>query len=169
MSLENPIQLINCTPEILSYIISGDEVLARELNLTVPKDWSTFGLPAFRYTQSILNNNPASAPWWTYLPILTKSRTLIGSCGYKGAPDDMGVVEIGYEVGKVFRNQGYATTIAGMLVQQAFNDPSVKTIQAHTLAEENASVKVLRKCGFKFMEEIEDEEDGNIWKWIYLP
>ena len=169
MSLENPIQLINCTPEILTHIISGDEVLARELDLNVPKDWSTFGLPAFRYTQSILNNNPAAAPWWTYLPILTASRTLIGSCGYKGLPDEMGIVEIGYEVGKAFRNQGYATTIAQILVKQAFRDPRVKTVQAHTLAEENASVRVLQKSGFKFKEEIEDEEDGKIWKWICLP
>jgi ribosomal-protein-alanine N-acetyltransferase len=39
----------------------------------------------------------------------------------------------------------------------------VKNIIAHTLGEENASTKVLTKCGFRKVEEINDPEDGVIW------
>jgi RimJ/RimL family protein N-acetyltransferase len=51
------------------------------------------------------------------------------------------------------------------LIENAFKDQSVRQILAHTLAEENASCSVLKKCGFIKTGEIEDEEDGLIWRW----
>ena len=48
----------------------------------------------------------------------------------------------------------------------AFKHIEVKVIQAHTLAEENSSVKVLQKCGFKFIGDTIDKEEGPIWKWL---
>jgi hypothetical protein len=36
---------------------------------------------------------------------------------------------------------------------------------AHTLPEENASNKALRRNGFAFAGEVEDPEDGLIWRW----
>ena len=44
-------------------------------------------------------------------------------------------------------------------------DKRVKKIRADTFAEKNASVRVLEKCNFKFIEEYYDEE-GLTWKWI---
>lgn len=41
----------------------------------------------------------------------------------------------------------------------------MKTILAHTLPEENTSVKVLKKCDFKFVKELSDKDDGIIWQW----
>ena len=51
------------------------------------------------------------------------------------------------------------------LIENALKDKSVKTIIAHTLAEDNPSTKVLQKCGFEKVQEINDPEDGLIWKW----
>ncbi len=36
---------------------------------------------------------------------------------------------------------------------------------AHTLPENNASAHVLKKCGFDFVGEVVDPEDGRIWRW----
>ena len=163
------IRLLNCTPQIIKHVLSGDETLSSELNLTVPENWSTFGYPAFRYALNVIENNPANAAWWMYLVIHSESQTLIGSCGYKGPPDDLGVVEIGYEVCAAFRNQGIATEITRQLLKKAFEDDRINIVQAHTLAEENASGRVLKKNGFRFVEAVEDEEDGKVWKWEYLP
>ena len=38
-------------------------------------------------------------------------------------------------------------------------------ILAHTLPFENQSVSILRKCGFQFIGEILDTQDGIIRKW----
>ena len=40
-------------------------------------------------------------------------------------------------------------------------------ITAQTLPEENASTSVLKKLGFKFLGEIEHQEDGLVWDWGY--
>jgi RimJ/RimL family protein N-acetyltransferase len=89
---------------------------------------------------------------------------LIGNCGYKGPPKE-GVVEIGYEVAELYRGQGFATEIATALIEHAFSDHRVEQILAHTLAEENASVHILRRCGFRFGGNIDDPDDGPVWRW----
>jgi len=159
------IHLINCDSQILNQILEGNATLAKGLNINVPTNWSEYGTPIFKYSLEKIVLNPESKIWWTYLPVEIKTNTLIGSCGYKGPPNELGMVEIGYEVAEEKRNRGFATEIAQLLIQQAFLDDSVRTIQAHTLAEENASTKVLRKCNFKFIQEVDDEEDGKVWKW----
>ncbi|MFK7904543.1 MAG: GNAT family N-acetyltransferase [Chitinophagales bacterium] len=161
----NSIQLINCNEEIIEALLKGDKTLATHLNINIPTKWSEFGTPIFEYSLAQIKNNPNSAKWWTYLPILITENTLVGSCGYKGAPSEAGMVEIGYEVAEIYRNRGLATEIAKLLVQQAFEDDKVKIIQAHTIEEANASTRVLEKCGFKKVGSFEDEEEGLVWKW----
>ena len=159
------IRLINCNEAVLTAILRGDDYLAKALSVTVPDQWSVFGIGVFEYILVKIGDIPSDLKWYSYLPIEKATNTLLGSCGYKGGPDETGVVEIGYEVAAAFRNQGYATEITELLIRHAFANPVVKSIQAHTLAEKNASVRVLEKCQFKFVEEIFDEEDGTIWKW----
>ena len=160
------VSLINCDEKLLKAIIRGDEHLSKEYSITVPNQWSEFGKEIFEYSLKSIKNNPSNAKWFSYLPIETKTRTLIGSCGYKGKPNAEGMVEIGYEVAKDFRNKGYATEIAKLLIKMAFEDSNVKMIQAHTLTEKNASVKVLEKCEFQFIGTFFDEDDGQVWRWV---
>ena len=161
----SPIHLVLCDQKILESILEGDQKIAAHLNIQVPKNWSEFGSAIFQYALDKIIAAPDSSKWWTYLPILTSSNTLIGSCGFKGPPTPNGEVELGYEVAKEYRNRGFATEITRHLVDIAFNDHSITVVLAHTLAEKNASVRVLEKCGFKFIEEIIDPNDGTIWKW----
>ena len=51
------------------------------------------------------------------------------------------------------------------LVENAFRNDNVKSIIAHTLGQENPSTKVLTKCGFDKIKEINDPDEGIIWKW----
>jgi len=161
----NRLKLVLCTKEIIENILESDDKIANHLNINVSKNWSEFGSAIFQFVYSKVLVEPESVKWWTYLPIHIDSKTLIGSCGYKGPPNDKGEVEIGYEVTKSHRNKGYATEIAQHLIDIAFNEQQVKSILAHTLPKENASTKVLLKCKFKFVEEVNDPDDGLIWKW----
>jgi [ribosomal protein S5]-alanine N-acetyltransferase len=90
---------------------------------------------------------------------------VIGSCGYKGPPGADGVVEIAYGVDPAHRGRGYATEAARALVAFAFGSGSVRLVLAHTLPEPNASTAVLRKCGFTWVGEVVDPEDGLVWRW----
>jgi RimJ/RimL family protein N-acetyltransferase len=100
-----------------------------------------------------------------YFVIHRDDDRLIGNCGFKGAPNAEGMVEIGYAIAPAYEGRGYATEVAQGLTDRAFASPYVKMVDAHTLAEENASTSVLRKIGMKWVEEIIDPEDGKIWHW----
>lgn len=158
------IQLVNCNPTIICWILKSDDILANNLKVSVPNNWTEFGEDIFKFFLDTIREHPDSQKWLSYLPIDIKTNTLIGSCGFKGSPEN-GIVEIGYEVCKTFRNQGYATEIAKQLIDIAFKDENVTTIMAHTIAKNNASTSVLKKCGFKFVKKTFDEEDGNVYQW----
>lgn len=162
--LSKRLRFINSTPETLNKILEGNDALSAHLHITVPEKWTEFGDGPFNYVTKQLVSNPESVHWWSWLPVLTDENKLIGNCGYKGPPKD-GTVEIGYEIIPAYRGIGLATEIAAVLVDNAFSYPEIKKIIAHTLAEENASCKVLSKCGFELVEEVKDPEDGLIWKW----
>ena len=156
--------LVNCDLPTVEAVLAGNDAIASYLNLKVPHNWTEHGEPAFKWTQTALTEHPTQAEWFTYLPILKSENTLIGSCGYVGPPKD-GIVEIGYEICEIYRNRGYATELAQALTKNALAKREIKKVIAHTLAQENASTHVLKKCGFKKVGEITSEEDGELWLW----
>jgi RimJ/RimL family protein N-acetyltransferase len=89
------------------------------------------------------------------------SDTVVGSCGFKGPPID-GVVEIAYGVSPERRGRGYATEAAAALVAFAFGCAEIGVVRAHTLPDSAASQRVLAKCGFERVGEVDDAEDGSV-------
>lgn len=89
----------------------------------------------------------------------------VGRCGFNGPPTKAGVVEIAYGVDPAHQRKGFATEAAKALVQFAYAGGSVQIVRAHTLPEANASTRVLTKCGFRFVGEVIDPEDGRVWRW----
>jgi RimJ/RimL family protein N-acetyltransferase len=101
-------------------------------------------------------------PWLHgYSLVERESDAIVGTCGFKGPPDD-GVVEIAYGVSPEQRNRGYATEAAAALVAIAFRREDVRVVCAHTLPDSGASQRVLAKCGFERVGEVEDPEDGPV-------
>ena len=109
-------------------------------------------------------------PWRFGFAVVDKSdRIVIGLCGFTGPPTADGVVEIAYSIAPDYRGRGYATEAAQALVKFASGDKRVKTICAHTLAETNASTRILEKCGFTRIAEFVDPENLRVWKWERAP
>ena len=119
----------------------------------------------FAWMRDYLSESPEDGPWWTYLIVHKQDVRLIGTCGFKGAPSIDGEVEIGYEIADNYQNRGLATETARALTEFAFAQSGVEKVIAQTLAEENASVRVLKKLGFEFVCAKIDIEDGEIWEW----
>jgi RimJ/RimL family protein N-acetyltransferase len=164
-TIETPrLTLICCTKELLEALFAGEESLAKSLGVNLAPEWTENGEPAFRWTYDKLTQPGAKPEWWSYLPVLKAENLLIGSGGYKGEPQQ-GMVEIGYEIAKAYRCKGLATEMAGALIRSAFAHTEVTKVQAHTLAVENESGSVLKKCGMKKVAEVDDPEDGKIWRW----
>ena len=103
-------------------------------------------------------------PWIGYY--VEKEGEIVGSAAYKGKPKD-GAVEIAYGVFTQHQNKGIGTEICRDLVNLALEtDPTVHII-ARTLPEENFSVHILKKNNFKLAGMVYDEEDGDVWEWVY--
>jgi Acetyltransferases, including N-acetylases of ribosomal proteins len=97
---------------------------------------------------------PGSEGWvaWYYcLKMADNTLLAIGSGGFKGKPDENGVVEIGYSIMEEHQRKGYASEAVKALTRWAFGFPNVNKIIAQTFPENSGSIKVLGRCGFKFV------------------
>ncbi|HXH71058.1 MAG TPA: GNAT family N-acetyltransferase [Pyrinomonadaceae bacterium] len=158
------LNLIPCELEHFEAFERNEKELGEMLDVKFADGWLVFP-EVISYSREFLKNNPDAANWWMYFFVHPASRKLVGNGGFKGKPDEAGMVEIGYAVAPVYCGKGLATEAAQGLIDFAFSRPQVKCVQAHTLAEENESVRVLRKVGMKFIKELNDPEDGDIWQW----
>jgi RimJ/RimL family protein N-acetyltransferase len=155
------IRLLPATVELLDAALAGDEALAAALGHRVVPGWVTF-TGALPRTRDALAADPVS-PWGSRLFVAGEPPELVGWGGFKGPPRE-GVVEIGYEIAAARQGRGLATAAARAMVAEAFADPGVRTVIAHTLPERNASNRVLAKAGFVFDGE---REQGGATVWRY--
>ena len=113
-------------------------------------------------TVQLLTSDPRPDPWGSYLAEIGPD--IVGLCAFKSAPNDEGEVEIAYMTFPAFERRGHATAMAAALTRIAF-DAGCPTVIAHTLPEENASTRALRRNGFRHAGEVMDPEDGLVWRW----
>jgi len=90
---------------------------------------------------------------------------VIGLCGFTGPPDAKGVAEIAYCIAPGYQGKGYGSETAQALVDYAAASKRVFVVRARTLAETNASTRVLEKCGFEKTGTIVDPENNLVWRW----
>ena len=161
------IRLVPATVELLDAALAGDEPLARALGCSVVPGWATFrdSLPRVRATVAAA---PTGSPWGPRLFVAGEPPELVGWGGFKGAPRD-GAVELGYEIAASRRRRGLATAAVRAMVAEAAGEQGVRAVIAHTLAERNASNRLLEKTGFRF--DGERREGGTtVWRFaLALP
>lgn len=104
--------------------------------------------------------NPIDQIWYTSWQIILKSENkAIGSACFMRAPDEKGVVEIGYGINEAYQNRGYMTEAAAAICDWALKQEKVKTVTAETEKDNAASHKVLQKIGMKICH----ETDGSLF------
>ena len=117
-----------------------------------------------------LRASPTPTPWTHGFAIVERATgAVVGSCGYKTAPDADGGVEIAYGIAPEFQGRGYAREAARALSQYALGAGGARYVYAHTRSENVASVRVLTACGFVYLGEVLDPEDGLVQRWELRP
>jgi RimJ/RimL family protein N-acetyltransferase len=115
---------------------------------------------------ALLRASSQADPWVHGFAIVhAAAASVIGSAGFKGPPDEQGMVEIAYGIAPSFQGRGCATEAAAAAIAFAIASGRVRIIRAHTLPAANASTRVLAKCGFQLIGEVVDPEDGPVWRW----
>ena len=88
---------------------------------------------------------------WTWL-IVDDDGRIAGECGVKGLPTETGEVEIGYGLAGPSRGRGLGTRAVAALVEALRTRPGVRRIDAHVVADNHASRRVLERAGFTLVE-----------------
>ncbi|WP_254507823.1 GNAT family N-acetyltransferase [Anatilimnocola floriformis] len=105
-------------------------------------------------------------PWaLSYTVIERATGTAVGNCAFKGPPDSSGMVEVAYGIDEAQRCRGFATEATKGLIDFAKASGQVLLVRAHTMPDDNASIRVLTKCGFQLIGEVMDPEDGLVCRW----
>ena len=96
---------------------------------------------------------------------LSPTRRMIGHAGFHGPPgvNALGLdraVELGYTVFPAWTGMGYATEVAGALMKWAGEEHGVTEFVASASPINGASLAVIRKLGFVFIREADDDVDG---------
>jgi ribosomal-protein-alanine N-acetyltransferase len=109
-----------------------------------------------------LRDSTAPDPWvQAFRVVLRETDSVVGGCSFKGPPVD-GVVEIAYGIDSEHQGKGYATEAAQALVKFAADCGEVRLVVAHAFLAGAASQRVLTKCGFRYVGEVVDPEDGPV-------
>ncbi len=89
-----------------------------------------------------------------------ESGRVIGTCSYVSLESDFKIAEIGYSILSDFWGQGYGTEVADALTGFAFDRIGVQRVCARVLPENEASIRVLERIGFKY--------EGTLKKGFYF-
>ena len=98
--------------------------------------------------------------------VLNETQEIIGSLGYHHFSDDFTYAEIGYELHPRFHKKGYMSEAIENVIQLGFQDLKLKTIEAFTHKNNEASKSLLIKNKFIHRPERFDEgfENNSIFQ-----
>lgn len=158
------LQLIPCEAIHFEAFLRDKKELGSLLNVSVPDSWPVFP-DSIPQGYGFLKANPDAVGWMTYIFVHKHDRMLIGEGGYKGKPDKEGMVEIGYAIVPEYRRRGLAYEAAKAFTTRAFSQSEVTFVQAHTLKDGTASMRVLKKLGMKLVGTAQDPDEGEVLQW----
>jgi ribosomal-protein-alanine N-acetyltransferase len=137
--------------------------VASELNATLSADWLASVGPLAARRASQIRERPADAPW-LLRPILLRDagepRPAIGYLNFHGAPDETGMVEIGYTLLPEARGQGYAVEAVRAAFDWATRVHGIRHFRASVAPDNDRSLNLIGKLDFVQTGDQWDEEDG---------
>lgn len=156
--------LVACGLEELDQFVSERSGFAERFGITIPDDFPVFpeGIDWWRLR---FRNETVSLGWAMWFVIRKLDRVLVGDCGFKGPPDGVGEVEIGYALVESARGVGLGKELARALTSWAFEHLDVSAVRAETLVGGAASIGVLKSLGMINTGTYEDPDEGTILQW----
>ena len=161
-----PLRLMTMELAHLAAIIRDPFSLGDLLGVAIPERWPAYPA-AYPYAFELLKKEPlrSSSGWWLYLFVDPGHQVLVGCGGFKDAPDENGVVEIGCEVAPASRGRGFATEAMRGLINYACTRPQVRAIDAYSEAAPGRQSALLQAAGMTRIGETLDTSGNSLWHW----
>lgn len=164
--------LIPLDSDMLAALKAGRPVLEQRLglnpsNLQTSTDMIAEIEEALEFWGEFTKTHPKKYQWGTNWEIvLTAENVSIGGIGIGGPPNKHGQVTVGYHIDVRRHQQGYATEALAGLRDWAMSQPRCTSMVAFTPVENVPSQKVLAKCGFELIDQVE-ESGMECFFWRY--
>ena len=156
------IRIVQLDPTTLAALADGDRARAEQTSPVPLSDWLAGEecTGTWRRRAEQVAATPDDAPWVTGV-VWDEERALpVGRAGFHAAPDDAGMVEVGYAIDPAHRRRGYARAALEELLARARADLSVTTLRATVSPDNHASRALVDQYPFVEVGEQWDEEDG---------
>jgi ribosomal-protein-alanine N-acetyltransferase len=156
------LEVVPATGEQLRLLLTDTTAFRLRYGVRVVPGFSQFD-GTLEHSVQVLEEQRVPPHWSTHLFVHGTEQALIGIGGYTGPPE-AGVVEIGYSIAPDYQGRGLGTAAAAELVRRAA-EAGLHRVVAHTLAQPSPSTGVLRSLGFIRTDEIQDPDEGLLWRW----
>ncbi len=143
------LRLLGADVQLLRADLAGADALGAALGATVADTWPPeyYDTPAVQWMLKAVEALDVDSPWRSYYIVLNAAiPTLVGTAGFKSAPNERGIVEIGYSVVASFQRRGIASEAIDALITHAYAH-GAKAVVAETYPALVASLGVMRRCG----------------------
>jgi RimJ/RimL family protein N-acetyltransferase len=156
------LDLVSMSAEFMRLSLCGRRAdAARELGAALPETWPGEMRRFVEIRLADLEANPAARPWLLRAIVLREpARQLVGAIGFHDPPGPARTVEIGYAIEEAHRRQGYAREAADALCARAATTGQIDSILASVSPDNEASLGLISRLGFRHTGRRWDDEDG---------
>ena len=155
------LRLVSMPLPFIEAVLDGDRDRAASLvGFALPDDWpDARARRTLSYRRDQLRANPSVSPW-LLRAMLGPRGTMIGYINFHGPPASDASNELGYTVLPAHRRQGYATEAIRALMAWAAREQGVRRFLLSISPENEPSLALARKLGFREVGSRMDAEDG---------
>lgn len=144
------LSLVPLDAAAIALVVRDRSAFERAAGVALPAEWPHEEL--LEALPTIAAATTAAAPVLYLIVELAGAEAgarLVGDVGFHGPPSPDGEIEIGYAVIEAERRKGIATWAVRALLEIARARADVRSVVAACDADNEASIRVLRACGFE--------------------
>lgn len=154
------LKLVPFSLELKKATLTDRAKLTELLGVKIPDTWPGNDLlEVLPFFMKQTEQDPAKRVWDGII-IHKADQIAIGGFGFHGAPDEAGMVEIGYNIIPEYEGQGYATEMAHAVIEWVLQKPEITRVTAECLQTNIGSIRVLEKVGMRRL-----EPEGEMLRW----
>jgi RimJ/RimL family protein N-acetyltransferase len=175
--LAERLELVSMSPAFVHAVLDGRRAEAAAiLGIEVPEAWSAGHEGFLRLRLGQMRRDPSTQRWLARAITLRgdERRPFVGFAGFHGPPGVNSLqredaVELGYSVEPERRRRGYATETVQALMRWASEEQGIHAFVASIAPDNEPSLAIVRKLGFRHVGEHWDDEDGRELEFLLEP
>lgn len=156
------IRIVQLDADTLAALAGGDLALAERTSPVQLSPWlaSEACSSTWRRRAKQVLETPEDTAWVTGIVWDEDDQRAVGRAGFHGAPDEAGMVEVGYAIDPSHRRRGHARAALEAMLARARADAAVTVLRASVSPDNRASRALIDQYAFVEVGEQWDDEDG---------